>query len=118
MYSMPPDHGAAIAARVLGDPALFRDWADEVSAMVARMRQLRALLADRLGARRPEVDFAWLTRQKGMFSLLGLAPAAIAALCGEEHVYMPPDGRINLAGVSDANVERVADAIVRVLDRH
>jgi aspartate/tyrosine/aromatic aminotransferase len=30
---------------------------------------------------------------------------------------MTPDGRINVAGVSDANVDRVADSIVRVLDR-
>jgi aspartate/tyrosine/aromatic aminotransferase len=52
-----------------------------------------------------------------MFSLLGLAPPAIAALCEVEHVYMPPDGRINVAGVSDSNVDRVADSIVRVLDR-
>jgi aspartate/tyrosine/aromatic aminotransferase len=28
---------------------------------------------------------------------------------------VPPDGRINLAGVSDANVDRVADAVVRCL---
>jgi aspartate aminotransferase len=118
MYSMPPDHGAAIAARVLGDATLRQDWADEVATMVARMQYLRALLAGRLGARRPDIDFSWLTQQRGMFSLLGLAPAAIAALCNEEHVYMPPDGRINLAGVSDANVDRVADSIVRVLDRN
>jgi aspartate/tyrosine/aromatic aminotransferase len=85
--------------------------------MVARIKSLRALLAGRLGARRPDRDFGWLTQQRGMFSLLGLAPAGVAALAGEEHVYTPPDGRINLAGVSDANVDRVADAIVRVLDR-
>jgi aspartate/tyrosine/aromatic aminotransferase len=117
MYSMPPDHGAAVAARVLGDVQLRQAWQDEVAAMVARMKRLRALLADRLSARRPDVDFSWLTRQRGMFSLLGLEPAAIAALCSEEHVYMPPDGRINLAGVSDQNVDRVADSIVRVLGR-
>jgi aspartate/tyrosine/aromatic aminotransferase len=117
MYSMPPDHGAAIAARVLGDPALRQAWEAELAAMVARMKQLRTLLAGRLAARRPDLDFSWLTRQRGMFSLLGLAPAAITALCGEEHVYMPPDGRINLAGVSDANVDRVADSITRVIGR-
>lgn len=117
MYSMPPDHGAAVAARVLADATLRQDWADEVATMVARMRYLRALLAGRLGARRPDLDCSWLTQQRGMFSLLGLAPAAIAALCNEQHVYLPPDGRINLAGVSDANVDRVADSIVRVLDR-
>jgi aspartate aminotransferase len=117
MYSMPPDHGAAIAARVLSDAVLRQAWAEELATMVARVKQLRALLAERLRVRRPDLDFSWLTRQKGMFSLLGLEPAAVAALCHEEHVYMPPDGRINVAGVSDANVDRVADAIVRVLGR-
>jgi aspartate aminotransferase len=117
MYSMPPDHGAAIAARVLRDAQLRQAWQDELAAMVVRMKQLRTLLAGQLSARRPDVDFAWLTRQRGMFSLLGLEPAAVTALCSEEHVYMPPDGRINLAGVSDRNVDRVADSIVRVLGR-
>jgi len=117
MYSMPPDHGAAVAARVLGEPALRRSWQDDLAAMVARMKGLRALLAGRLAARRPEFDFTWLTGQRGMFSLLGLTPAGIRALCAEEHVYVPPDGRINVAGVSDANVDRVAEAILRVLER-
>ena len=117
MYSMPPDHGAAVAARVLGDAELRRAWQDETAAMVARMKALRALLAGRLAGRRPDRDFSWLTGQRGMFSLLGLAPAGIRALCAEEHVYVPPDGRINVAGVSDANVDRVADALVRVLER-
>jgi len=117
MYSMPPDHGAAIAARVLGDARLRQLWQHELAGMVARMKGLRALLAGRLAARRPDLDFSWLSRQRGMFSLLGLERSAVEALAGEEHVYMPPDGRINLAGVSDANVDRVADSIVRVLGR-
>jgi len=117
MYSMPPDHGAAVAARVLGEPRLRASWQQELAAMVTRLKSLRALLAARLTARRPDLDFAWLTRQRGMFSLLGLEPAAISALCEVEHVYMTPDGRINVAGVSDVNVDRVADSLVRVLDR-
>jgi aspartate aminotransferase len=117
MYSMPPDHGAAVAARVLGDARLRQLWQDELAGMVTRLKGLRALLASRLAARRPDLDFCWLTRQRGMFSLLGLERPAVEALAGEEHVYMPPDGRINLAGVSDANVDRVADSILRVLGR-
>ncbi len=117
MYSMPPDHGAAIVARLLGDAGLRLSWQEEVAVMVARMKELRSLLASRLAARRPERDFSWLDRQRGMFSLLGLEPSAIAALRDAEHVHVPPDGRINVAGISLANVDRVADSIVRVLER-
>jgi aspartate aminotransferase len=115
MYSMPPDHGAAIAARVLANPELRALWESELQGMVARMKSLRALLADRLATRRPDLDFSWVTRQRGMFSLIGLDSAAIGELRGRHHVYVPPDGRMNVAGVSESNVDRVADSIVAVL---
>ena len=73
MYSMPPDHGAAIVARVLADASLRQHWEEEVGSMVSRMKSLRALFASRLAARLPGHDFGWVTRQRGMFSLLGLA---------------------------------------------
>ena len=115
MYSMPPDHGAAIVARLLGDDALRADWQVELTTMVGRMKSLRALLAERLRARRPDRDWSWVTRHRGMFSLTGLDPAGVASLRERQHVYLPPDGRINFAGVSDANVDRVADSLVDVL---
>jgi aromatic-amino-acid transaminase len=115
MYSMPPDHGAAVVARLLGDPRLRAGWESEVRTMVTRMKSLRGLLAGRLAARRPDVDFSWVTRHRGMFSLAGLGHEAIAALRAVHHVHVPPDGRINVAGISDSNVDRVADAIVAVL---
>jgi aspartate aminotransferase len=118
MYSMPPDHGAAIVARLLADDALRDQWREEVGTMVARMKSLRALLASRLAARRPAQDFGWLTRQRGMFSLLGLTEAGIGQLREADHVYVPPDGRMNVAGLSDANVDYVADAVIRLLGPH
>lgn len=83
--------------------------------MVARMKSLRALFAARLAARLPGHDFGWVTRQRGMFSLLGLPETDIARLRDEHHIYMPPDGRVNVAGISDANVDYVADAVANLL---
>lgn len=115
MYSMPPDHGAAVAARVLGKPEWRAQWLAELAGMVSRMKSLRTLLEERLAARRPDLDFSWVTRHRGMFSLVGLNAAAIAELRERHHVYTPPDGRINVAGVSEANVDRVASSLVAVL---
>jgi aspartate aminotransferase len=115
MYSMPPDHGAAVAARLLAEPALRQDWQREVAAMVSRMQSLRALLAGRLEERLPGRDFGWLRRQRGMFSLLGLDAAGISRLRDEHHIYVPPDGRMNVAGISDGNVDYVASAVARLL---
>jgi aspartate aminotransferase len=116
MYSMPPDHGAAVVAWLLADARLRAGWLAELSNMVARMKSLRALLAERLASRRPSLDFSWVTRHRGMFSLTGLGAAAITNLRERHHLYLPPDGRINIAGVSEANVDRVAQSLVAVLD--
>jgi aspartate aminotransferase len=115
MYSMPPDHGAAVAARVLGDARLRTLWETEIAAMVARMKSLRALLAGRLAARRPGHDFSWLTRHRGMFSLLGLSEAGIAELRDKHHVYVPPDGRMNVAGINETNVDYVAESVAGLI---
>ena len=90
-------------------------WNQMASSMVSRMKSLRTLLASRLTARLPGHDFGWITRQRGMFSLLGLPEAKIARLRDEHHIYMPPDGRMNVAGISEANVDYVADAVAGLL---
>jgi aspartate/tyrosine/aromatic aminotransferase len=114
MYSMPPDHGAAIVARVLSDPRLRAGWAEELAAMTARLNSLRELLARSLAACRPDHDFSWLTRHRGMFSLLPLPETALLELRERHHVYALTDGRMNVAGISVENVERVADSVGRL----
>lgn len=112
LYSMPPDHGAAVVAAVLGDARLRSQWAAELAEMVTRIRALRSLLRGRLETRRPDLDFGWLVDHRGMFSLLGLSPGATHELRERFHVHTPPDGRINVAGIREDNVERVADSIL------
>jgi aspartate/tyrosine/aromatic aminotransferase len=116
MYSMPPDHGAAVVARVLGDPQLRAAWTEELAAMTTRLLSLRELLASRLAACRPDRDFSWLVRHRGMFSLLPLPEAALVQLRERHHVYALTDGRVNVAGISASNVDRVADAIGSLLN--
>jgi aspartate aminotransferase len=48
IYSMPPDHGAAIAARIFADPALSQQWLAELGTMRDRITEMRALLAAHL----------------------------------------------------------------------
>ncbi len=115
IYSMPPDHGAAVAARILTDPQLRASWIEELGTMRARIQGMRSLLSATLGRLRGDRDFEFLQSQRGMFSLLGAPPAAIERLRGDYHVYMMADGRMNLAGVTPGNVDYLADAIERVL---
>ena len=116
IYSMPPDHGAAIAARILADADLCRSWLDELAAMRTRIRDMRALLARHIRRLRGDDAFDFLERQRGMFSLLGAPPEVVLRLREEHHVYMTADSRMNLAGVLPGNAAYLAEALCRVMN--
>ena len=115
MYSMSPDHGAAIVGELWGDAALRASWRTELDAMRTRLHSLRAALASELAVAVPGRDFSFIARQRGMFSLLGISRAAVDALRAEHHVYCAPDSRINVAGLSMAVVSRLASAVGAVV---
>lgn len=115
MYSMPPDHGAAIVATIAADPALRQQWADELEAMRLRVQTLRNALAAALAQEFGSSRFDFIKGQRGMFSLLGLSPASVKQLAAEHHVYMAPDSRSNIAGLPEPQVERLAKAIRAVV---
>jgi aspartate aminotransferase len=114
IYSMPPDHGAAIVDKVLSTPTLRTEWTTELASMASRINGLRAILASHLTLHTGGADFSWITRQRGMFSRLDLSPEQVTRLRDEYHVYMAPDGRINIAGISETNVAHVATAVATV----
>jgi aspartate aminotransferase len=111
IYSMPPDHGAAIAARILADPGLKGEWIAELGAMRTRIADMRILLAERLEDVTGGGEFDFIRSQRGMFSLLGVSAAAVERLSGQHHIYMTADSRMNLAGITPQNAGYVARAI-------
>jgi aspartate/tyrosine/aromatic aminotransferase len=110
IYSMPPDHGAAIAARIFADPNLKRDWIRELDSMRTRIQEMRALLAQRLKSATGDGSFDFIRAQRGMFSLLGVSAPAVERLREKHHIYMTADSRMNLAGIMPHNVDYVAAA--------
>jgi len=111
IYSMPPDHGAAIAAHIFADAALKKTWIEELSQMRTRIADMRGLLAQHLRTVVGDASFDFIQDQRGMFSLLGVSPQAVERLRDKHHIYMMHDSRINLAGIMPHNVEYVAKAV-------
>lgn len=114
IYSMPPDHGAAIVATILGDDTLRTLWITEVDEIRNRLNGQRQLLVDKLKERGTKTDFSFIASENGMFSFLGLSREKIVQLREEFHVYMVESSRINVAGVNSGNVEYIVDAIAAV----
>jgi aromatic-amino-acid transaminase len=116
MYSMPPDHGAAAVRIVLEDAALRADWLAELEEMRQRMLRLRIAFADALRRQSNSDRFDFIASHRGMFSRLGLTEAQVERLRTEHGVYMVGDSRINVAGLPEDGLDRLAKAIVSVLD--
>jgi len=111
LYSMSPDHGAAIVGEVWRDPELRAMWRDEVDAMRERLQSLRRELSDALAAAMPGRDYRFIATQRGMFSLLGVSRVVVDRMRVEHHVYCAPDSRINIAGLNRGVVGRLAEAV-------
>ena len=114
-YSNPPTHGAQVVALVLDSPVLRAQWEAELAGMRQRIQQMRTLLAAKLVAAGVKQDFSFITRQRGMFSYSGLNKAQMERLRDEFGVYGVDSGRICVAALNTGNIDRVVDAIARVV---
>ena len=111
IYSMPPDHGAAVVARILEDTKLGTQWRRELTKMRERIGALRKTLTEALSLACPDRDFSQIVAQRGMFSMLDLTTEQVDRLRQEKHIYMPGDGRINISGLREQRVDYVAWAV-------
>jgi aromatic-amino-acid transaminase len=114
-YSNPPAHGGMVAALVMGDATLRREWLAELAEMRERILAMRRLFVRTLGELGVPRDFAFLERQRGMFSFSGLSREEVLRLREEFGVYLIENGRINVAGMTRANMPYLCKAIAAVL---
>jgi len=114
-YSNPPAHGAAIVNTVLRDNPLRSTWEEEVATMRSRINGMRQQLVDALAAQGVPGDYSFIIEQRGMFSFSGLTKEQVETLREKHAIYIVGSGRINVAGLTPSNVERVAKAIHEVV---
>ncbi|NGX54739.1 MAG: Aspartate aminotransferase [Chlamydiae bacterium] len=110
IYSTPPCHGARIVATVLKDPKLRKLWEAELATMRCRIEETRNAFLTALKAKGLQ-KFEFLEKQRGMFSYTGLKQHEVDKLIAEYAIYMPGDGRVNVAGLNSENLDYVVDAI-------
>lgn len=114
-YSNPPSHGAAVVATVLDDAELTQQWHQELAEMRNRINGMRDLLVNRLAAAGIDRNFEFIQRQRGMFSFSGLTKQQVSRLRDEFAIYIVGSGRINVAGITEDNVDYICQSIAKVL---
>lgn len=114
-YSNPPAHGSKIVTTILNTPDLRREWEAEVTAMCDRINSMRRLFVQGLADLSLDRDFSFIGQQYGMFSFTGLNKEQVKRLREEHSIYIVDSGRINVAGMTRANLPVVCNALADVL---
>ena len=114
-YSNPPSHGGAIVKTILDDADLTAQWEEELAGMRDRIKQLRRDLVAGLAARNVPGDYSFIEAQRGMFSFSGLNDDQVATLKDTYSIYVVGGGRINVAGITPSNIDRLCDALAAVI---
>ena len=104
-WSMPPDHGAAVARIVLERPELVKLWREELDGMRARINGNRAALAA------ADPALAFIRDQRGLFSNLSMTKPQAQALRARHAIYCADSGRINLAGMQPSDAGAIVAAL-------
>lgn len=112
--SNPPKHGALIVEHVLKTPELKKEWEGELASMRERLIEMRHAFTSALVSKSGRKEFAVLNERTGLFCFSGLGEEAVERLAKEYGIYMPKDGRMNIAGLNWDNLDYVVDAIVNV----
>ena len=115
-YSNPPAHGGDIVETILTDPILRAQWEVDLAGMRNRILGNRAALVKALVDAGVPGNWDPIQRQRGMFALLGLSADQVAGLRNEFAVYVVGKGRINVAGLTPANLPHVVGAVKAVVE--
>lgn len=120
MYSSPPGNGARVVELILNTPELYEQWGKDVDVMALRLKDMRALLFDKLnsenvrGPGNGATGWEHLIEQNGMFCFTGLNETQVDKLL-EKSIYLTKNGRISMAGVNKYNVEYLVQCIKEVI---
>jgi aspartate/tyrosine/aromatic aminotransferase len=113
-YSNPPAHGVKIIKKILQNKELTASWKTELEGMRLRIGKMRKTLVVALQKKVPTMGIESIAQAQGMFAFTGLSSAQVDTLISKYSIYMTQDGRINLAGLNDTNLEYVVEAISKI----
>jgi aspartate aminotransferase, mitochondrial len=115
-YSNPPIHGARIVMQILNDPVLKEEWHTELKAMGNRLRNNRIQMVEKLAALGSKQDWSHIVSQIGMFAYTGLTKEMVEEMKSKYAIYLPFDGRVCIASITQGNIDYVCECMHAVTE--
>lgn len=108
LHSAAPTFGQAVVALV--QEKYQQQWISDLASARATLKRKRELLLKHLPA-----SFSSSLTGYGMFAVLPLSEAQVTELKVTHNVFLPLDGRINIAGIPEARIGELCQKIESVL---
>lgn len=108
LHSASATFGQAIVAET--QKKFGAEWREDLRTARTLMRRKRELLIENLPA-----SFHTSLSGFGMFAMLPITPDQVIRLKVEENVFLPLDGRINIAGIPEKRIGELCGKILKVL---
>ncbi|XP_062995559.1 putative aspartate aminotransferase, cytoplasmic 2 [Elgaria multicarinata webbii] len=107
----PTSLGGRVIAMVLTSPALLYEWKQSLRTLVKRIMLIREKLKEKLRILGTPGSWEHLTEQSGVYSFIGLLSSQVKYLEKHKHIYLLPNGQINICSINSKNLEYVAQSI-------
>jgi aspartate aminotransferase len=113
-YSNPPRQGAFIVSEILSDEQLTMVWKNELISYMDRIHKLRRDYKN-LVEQASGKHLSYVTEGKGLFLFTGLDANQVVHLRDNHAIYLASDGRLNLTGLNQNNLNTVVSALTQYL---
>ena len=106
-YSNPPSFGTLIFNKIIDEN--YDEWEMECLELTKQLRKNREMLYTKL--KNKNITWDNLVDGNGLFYLTPLNESQINKLSQEHSIYMLKNGRINIAGINENNINYIVDKI-------
>lgn len=106
---------------VLSNEDMKAEWLENLKSVTNRITAMRELLKAKLtevGAKSSSGNWDHITNQIGMFSFTGLTKAQSEAMVEKYSIYMTANGRISVAGITEKNVDYIAESMKECIEKY
>lgn len=113
--SFAPAYGARLASIIMSNEKLTKIWEQDVYDVYERLQKLRNQIYDKLIEKATPGNWEHVLKQHGLFWFTGLNDEQVSKLITDYHIHILDNGRVNVAGLNQSNIEYFIDAVDKVV---
>ncbi|XP_072537195.1 putative aspartate aminotransferase, cytoplasmic 2 [Salminus brasiliensis] len=111
LWSRPPAGGARVVTTVLTNPAHLVEWQEGLKGAAERCMLMRERLREKMRLLGSPGSWDPLIKPGGLYCCIGLTAQQVGFLVKRRHVYLLPEGCLNISAINSRNLDYVAESI-------